>query len=416
MNIRYVKSHALLICSTLAVIGLIIFQLTWMKHSRQLSDEIFNQRVYMALCSTVEDYGGGALCSKDGAGATCMAMDPVQSNFVIPTDLAIDPAFNEQLRRTLDFYQVNDDYEITLSDVAMPEECLSSVYQCAIAIPSDTLEHSAFIHLTFNDRDNFQLSKMPFMVIASILILLFIAIVLLFANWSLMKQKKLLETNVDFFNNMAHEFRTPLTNMGLAVNLLMKKQKDLKGNDYLEIIKRENSKLLGQVERVLHLASVESGDYSLQKERLHLKSLLLGVQEEMHMQIKESQAVIRLDGVSESLDVFGDRLHLGNVFRNLLDNALKYSNGNPEIRISAIENAKGIVVSVEDNGIGIPAGQCELIFEKFQRAGQGDLHERKGFGLGLAYVKRMVELHHGSVLVNSEVNKGSRFDVFLPVS
>jgi signal transduction histidine kinase len=273
---------------------------------------------------------------------------------------------------------------------------------------------SAFINLRFDGKEKFMLGKMPYMVGATILILLFNAIVLLFANWSVIRQKKLLVRNVDFFNNMAHEFRTPLTNMGLALTMLVKKNKDLKGNDFVGVIRRENSKMQEQVELVLQLASVGNGDDLLNKERLQLKLLLSGVLEEMRMQIEERNALVTLDVIPDHIEVFGDRAHLGNVFRNLLDNALKYTNGNPEIRISATETSKGIAVSVEDNGIGISPGQCELIFEKFQRAGQGDLHTRKGFGLGLAYVKRMVELHHGSVRVNSEVNKGSRFDVFLP--
>lgn len=414
MNFRYDKSYVLLIASTIAVIGLVIFQLTWMQHSRRLSDEIFNQRVYMALCSTVESYGGGALCSKSSSegAATCLPAEPMQSSFVIPSDLAEDSTFNTQLRRTLDFYQVDLDYQIHLSDAAVTEE--DAVIQCAIAVPSDSSDQSAFINLSFDDKDKFISANMPYMFMATILILLFTAIVLLFANWSLLKQKKLLETNVDFFNNMAHELRTPLTNIGLAANMLTKKQQ-LQGNDFIEIIKRENTKMQGQVERVLHLASVENGDYTLHKERLQLKSLLVGVLDEMQMQIKERQATVTVvDAVSDHMEVFGDRVHLSNVFRNLLDNALKYSKEKPEIQISAAEQGKGIIVSMEDNGIGIPSGQCALIFEKFQRAGQGDLHERKGFGLGLAYVKRMVELHNGSVRVNSELNKGSRFDVFLP--
>jgi signal transduction histidine kinase len=414
MNFRYDKAHVLLIASTLAVIGLVIFQLTWMKHSRQLSDEIFNQRVYMALCSTVESYGGGALCTTTGAGATCMQTDPLQSTFVIPADLAVDSTFNAHLRQTLDFYQINQDYTIELSDVAVPAECKDAVIQCAVAIPTLDDDQSAFINLSFDGKEKFMLGKMPYMVGATILILLFNAIVLLFANWSVIRQKKLLVRNVDFFNNMAHEFRTPLTNMGLALNMLVKKNKDLKGNDFVGVIRRENSKMQEQVERVLQLASVGNGDDLLNKERLQLKLLLSGVLEEMRMQIEERNALVTLDVIPDHIEVFGDRAHLGNVFRNLLDNALKYTNGNPEIRISATETSKGIAVSVEDNGIGISPGQCELIFEKFQRAGQGDLHTRKGFGLGLAYVKRMVELHHGSVRVNSEVNKGSRFDVFLP--
>lgn len=413
MKFRYDKSRALLVASTLAVIGLVIFQLTWMRHSRKLSEEIFNQRVYMALCSTVEDYGGGALCTKTGSGATCLQPDMASSSFVIPTDLVADSAFNAQLRSSLDFYQVDIDYTMSMSEAPVTVGCESQVFQCAIAIPTDTIGESAFIHLTFEDKDKFMLGKMSYMVVSTILILLFIAIVLLFANWSFLKQKRLLETNIDFFNNMAHEFRTPLTNMGLALKMLTKKHTDLKTNDFVKILRQENTKLLSQVERVLDMAAVENGD-ALQKERLHLKTLLQSIRDEMAIQIRDRNANVSMEDVPESFEVYGDKMHLGNVFRNLLDNALKYSSANPEIRISAQEHAKGISISVADNGIGIPSAQSELIFEKFQRAGNGAPCAQNGFGLGLAYVKRMVELHHGSVSVNSEVNKGSRFEIVLP--
>lgn len=414
MNFKYDKSRVLLIASTLAVIGLVIFQITWMRHSRRLSDEIFKQRVYMALCSTVENYGGGALCAKADIGATCLQPDLAASSFVIPSNLVTDSAFNGQLRRSLDFYQVNRDYALTLSDVPVVTGCKDQVFQCAIAIPTDTVEQSAFIHLTFDDNDKLKFGKMPFMFIATILILLFVAGVLLFANWSFLKQKRLLERNVDFFNNMAHEFRTPLTNVGLALNMLVKKQKDLESNEFIKIIRQENTKLHSQVERVLDMASIENSD-ALHKERVHLRTLLQSIRDEMAIRIGDCDASVSLEDVPDSFEVYGDRMHLGNVFRNLLDNALKYSSAHPEIRISAREHAKGIAISVEDNGIGIPATQSQLIFEKFQRADNGARDIQNGFGLGLAYVKRMVELHHGSVSVNSEINKGSRFEIVLPM-
>lgn len=405
----------LLIASTLAVIGLVYFQAEWMRYSRQLSDEIFNRQVSMALCSAVEA-SGGQLCS--GKSVSCEQACPETGIPALSGTLALDTAFKANLHRALKEQGIDLDFYIPVPDGTVSQLLTQGGQQqpqCAMMVTaSDSMDTSNFTHLAFPGKETFMMGKMRFMIIAFVLILLFTAVVLWYANWSLMKQKRLLETNVDFFNNMAHEFRTPLTNVSLATNLLVKKHKDLKDNQIVGIIRRENSKLLAQVERVLHLARMENGDYSLQKEQVNLKALVQSVCEEMGMQIEERSASVQFDDIPNTFEVFGDRLHLGNVFRNLLDNALKYSCVNPEIRISAQEQAEGVLIWVQDNGVGIPDSQCGHIFEKFQRANQGNLHEQKGFGLGLAYVKSMVELHKGFIRVSSELNKGSRFEVFLP--
>lgn len=413
MKMQIQKIPTLLVASTVAVIGLVVFQLSWINYSRQLSEEIFNQRVCMAVCSTVENYGGGALCGEDGCSNTCSSASG-ETTFAVPADLAADSTFNAGLRKSLDFYQIDLEYRLALDHTATPDACNGELYQWAVSLPTDTGSQNAFINLEFPDKQAFMRGKMSFMLLATVLILLFMAAVLWFANWSLLKQKRLLQTNVDFFNNMAHEFRTPLTNVGLAINMVSKKHQTLKSEPLIDIIRLENSKLLNQVERVLHLASLENGDYALQKEQVHLRTLLESIAAEMAIQIEAKQGVVRLDAVPENIDIFGDRLHLGNVFRNLLDNALKYNKNAPDIRISAQEHQKGILIAVQDNGIGIPASECSMIFEKFQRVSRGDLHEQKGFGLGLAYVKNMVELHKGFIRVHSELQRGTCFEVFLP--
>ncbi len=245
------------------------------------------------------------------------------------------------------------------------------------------------------------------------IILLFTAIVLLFANWWLLKQKRLLKTNVEMYNNLAHEFRTPLTNINLAAGLI---HKGPEGGDQklLDIIKRENGKLMQQVERILHLARLDNGEYDLKRESLPLRALLKNVIDELQIQIEERNANVTIDEIPENLDIYGDQQHLANVFRNLIDNGLKYTSDKPVISISAMEEGKNVIISVEDNGIGIPSSQNSMIFEKFQRVHHGNLHEQKGFGLGLAYVKKIIELHKGKIEVASEVNKGSCFNVYLP--
>jgi len=172
--------------------------------------------------------------------------------------------------------------------------------------------------------------------------------------------------------------------------------------------------LIQQVERVLHIARLDNGDYALKNEPLNVKTLLHDVIEEMQMQIEEKKAIVSLQHIPDAFEIIGDKQHLTNVFRNLIDNALKYSEHPPVIDISARSEKDGILISFQDNGIGIPVSKSRLIFEKFQRIQDGQLDDQKGFGLGLAYVKRIVELHKGFIQLDCAVSEGSRFNVFLP--
>jgi two-component system, OmpR family, phosphate regulon sensor histidine kinase PhoR len=395
----------ILSASILGVLALIVFQLVWMRYSRRLSEELFNQRACMALCSTVENYGGGAVCNKNANGDACCRLNSGDDN------PAFDSSFHAELSKKLQSYQIDLGYKLTLSEEKL---CENHPYQCSVSLPTEN-GGTAFINLVFPEKEAFVLQKMNVMVVATLLILLFISFILLMANWALVKQKRLLQTNVDFFNNMAHEFRTPLTNIGLATNMLARKHEILQNNPIMEIIQRENAKLQAQVEQVLQLARLENGDFTLQPETLTLLPLLQSVADDMAIQIEEKNGQVRLDAVPPELKVWGDRTHLSNVLRNLVDNALKYSSDAPPvIQISAASVANGTEILVKDNGIGIPPDQCEHIFNKFQRAGEGNLHTQKGFGLGLAYAKSVLQLHKGHIKVRNAHPNGSLFEVFLP--
>jgi signal transduction histidine kinase len=284
-----------------------------------------------------------------------------------------------------------------------------------VGLPAESEYGNRIIQLEFPDKIAFALSKMKMMVFSTVLILLFTISVLLFANWMLIRQKKLLQSSIDFFNNMAHEFRTPLSNIQLATNLLIRKFEHLKDHSLVTVIKRESVNLLHQVESVLQIARLENGDYASKKEIIKLSDLLGSVRQEMSIRIDEQNAKVELDRIPEDLEIFGDRQHLKNAFRNLLDNALKYCKDQPRISISAKKQPHGVLISVKDNGIGIPPAESKLIFEKFKRVNQGNLHDYKGFGLGLAYVKNIVEVHKGFVRASSEGRNGSSFDIYLPV-
>lgn len=405
----------LLSASTLAMIGLVIFQYKWIDHSRKLADEIFTQRASMALCSTLEEYGGGSICNVLACDKICGSIHPNPDSATnAQASIIHDEEFRSDLRKTLDFYNIDIGYQVSQSMGEPTAEGANKNPSCVVNIPSQADQEASFIKLDFPEKEKFMMGKLRYMIGSSVLILLFTAIVLLLANWWLLKQKKLLRTNVDMYNNMAHEFRTPLTNISLAASLLAKESSAPQRDKFLDIISRENSKLIHQVERVLHLARLENGDYAFTPEHISLRPLLNSVLDDLEIQIDQRKAAVIIDDVSEDIRIFGDKPHLVNVFRNLIENALKYAIEQPRILISAKEENDGILISIQDNGIGIPVSQREFIFEKFQRVQQGNLHEQKGFGLGLAYVKRIIELHKGFIQVDSEVNKGSRFNVYLP--
>jgi two-component sensor histidine kinase len=407
----------LLVASTLAMIGLVFFQYKWISHSRKLSEEIFNQRASMALCSTLEEYGGGASCNPGTCGDGNASSNLLPQNLQASNgrqEILENEAFREDLRKTLNFYNIDLNYQISQSTCRPEANAKNAAPMCVVNIPPHIDQPEAFVMLAFPGKEKFMAGKLKYMIGASVLILLFTAIVLWLANWWLMKQKKLLNTNAEIYNSMAHEFRTPLTNIQLAASLLSKDPASSGNAKLLDIITRENSRLIQQVERVLHLARIDNGDYALKNERLHVKALLSSVIDEMQMQIEEKNAHVSIAQISDGFEIYGDRQHLTNAFRNLIDNSLKYTVEQPEISITAEEDKEGILISFQDNGIGIPASRSRQIFDKFHRIQDGQLNEQKGFGLGLAYVKRIVELHKGFIQLDCGISHGSRFNVFLP--
>ncbi|MEM1121763.1 MAG: HAMP domain-containing sensor histidine kinase, partial [Bacteroidota bacterium] len=321
----------------------------------------------------------------------------------------------QEVRKALDhalyFYDIHFPYDIEIFDER--ETCASPNSPSCCSLGSVAGYDDQVLHITFPNRTQYFLGEMSFMIGAAILILLFVSTVFGLATYYLIQQQKIGERNKDFFNNMAHEFKTPLTNIILANNLLAKKQPQLKQNNFVNITQKEANKLMHQVERVLYLANMERSDYALKKEPFQVAVLLAEVVEGMAMQIAEKQAAIAID-IPEDLTVQGDKFHLSNAFRNLIENALKYANQTPRIDISATMKDNGVLLLFKDNGIGIAKSEQAIVFDKFQRVGTGDVHNEKGFGLGLAYVKKVVELHQGFIRIFSELHQGSRFDLYLP--
>jgi signal transduction histidine kinase len=259
------------------------------------------------------------------------------------------------------------------------------------------------------------LNKMGMMTGASFGILLLICALFFYATYRLLREQKMSDLNREFFNHMAHEFRTPLTNIKLASSLLARKDLVPSGKPHLSIIQSEATQLMQQVEQVLYLARLEKNDYLLRKEACNVVELFQSTIAAMDLQVAKQNANIHFAPPANFSPIQIDSLHLQNALRNLLDNALKYAGEDAEIQIDLRESGDRILFSVSDNGPGLSAQQQEQIFTPFYRQ-QTSRNNCKGFGLGLAYVKRIVDLHKGQINVFSTEGQGTRFEINLPKS
>ncbi|MFZ1635084.1 MAG: HAMP domain-containing sensor histidine kinase, partial [Chitinophagales bacterium] len=235
----------------------------------------------------------------------------------------------------------------------------------------------------------------------------------------LLRQKKLSEIKNDFINNMTHEFKTPLATISLAVDavnnpMILKDESKIK--HYTHIIKEENKRMNAQVEKVLQMALLDKNEISLSTDDIDIHDIIYRAVENISVQVEEKDGKIDMELAAERYELTGDEVHLSNVISNLLDNANKYSPEKPEIKITTESDDKGIYITVADHGIGMSNDDVKMIFEKFYRVPTGNVHNIKGFGLGLTYVKAIIEAHKGTIDVKSQPKKGSQFKLFLPIT
>jgi two-component system phosphate regulon sensor histidine kinase PhoR len=234
---------------------------------------------------------------------------------------------------------------------------------------------------------------------------------------TIVKQKQLADVKNDFINNMTHEFKTPISTISLATQMLQ--DKDVAANTtmfsrYLNIIKDENKRLGSQVEKVLQTAQMERGDLQLKIGEVNVHEVIEQVLENISPQIEQKEGLIDLDLQALDPVVLADEVHLTNIIFNLLDNANKYSPERPWITISTKNVDNGLSFTISDKGIGMSKDSLKNIFDKFYRVPTGNVHDVKGFGLGLSYVKTIVEKHHAKINVQSTLGEGSSFEVILP--
>jgi two-component system, OmpR family, phosphate regulon sensor histidine kinase PhoR len=257
-------------------------------------------------------------------------------------------------------------------------------------------------------------------IVAAIIFTLIIITAFYLTVRTMLRQKKLSEIKNDFINNMTHEFKTPIATISLAVDALKneKVQRDADKLTYFSgIIKEENQRMNRQVETILKSALMDRQEVQMNLKPLHVHQIIGDVVDNFILRLQEKQGELETDLSAANDLIEGDEVHISNLVNNLLDNAVKYSKDNvpPRICIATSSNQKKFTLRLEDNGIGMTRETVKRIFEKFYRAHTGNIHNVKGFGLGLSYVKTVVEAHEGVIKAESTLGKGSVFTIEFPL-
>lgn len=287
----------------------------------------------------------------------------------------------------------------------------------ASLFPMDLLQKDYHLSIHFPRQRNYLMKQALLPLTSSGVLMLVIIGCFAYAIMVILRQKKISEIKNDFINNMTHEFKTPIATVSLATEALQ--DDDIKSNKnivdrYVQVIKDENRRLGMQVEKVLQIASLDKKDFKLKFENADIHDIIQKALGNIEIVVEKRDGRISSQLLAGNPVLEADKVHLTNIIYNLLDNANKYSPEAPEIHIRTENISTGVIIKISDKGIGMAKEAAEKIFDKFYRVSTGNVHDVKGFGLGLSYVKSIIEMHQGTISVKSELGKGSTFKVYLP--
>ncbi len=411
---------------TLSVVGILFIQMSWINNALKLKNEEFLRGVDNALIQTKK-----ALHDKFAFKSHLIFNDEDSKLFYLQNNFRVDGAFSRE--------EVQDilEQQLRQNNIKEPFEfCVTNIFKLAI-LQSDGFQMSSLnmaksievapdnanrshetLYLSIFEDKNAIIREMLWMIIASIVFTTIIILAFFVTVRTLFNQKKLSEIKSDFINNMTHELKTPLATISLAIDALTN-EKVIHDTDkikvYSSMIKEENKRMNKQVEKILQAARLEKEEIKLNLQSLDAHEVIHKVADNFALQVQEKNGVLELKLNASNPNIKADDVHFSNIIFNLLDNALKYSEGSPHITVETFKHGNGMLsIKVKDNGIGMDKETQARIFEKFYRAHTGNLHNVKGFGLGLSYVKAIVDAHEGKIKVESTPGKGSTFTITLP--
>jgi len=405
----------LLLLGALAIIGIISIQSYWLLKTWDLKDKEFDQTVHIMLRNVAERI---AAFHESELPKTQLIQRQSSNYYAVNVNSPINASVLEDfLYHEMDKHNLSTNFEYAVYD-CFSKDLIYGNY-CEMGEQTDKrvnyeklktldgLEYDFVVR--FPERESFLLSNMnmtlAFAAIAIVSVLFF-----LYSIWVIVKQKRLSELQRDFINNMTHEFKTPISSIKIAADVLAKDemiQDNTRLSNYSKIIVDQNQRLNDQVEKVLNIARLEKDNLELKKEQFDLTKELRSIIENEKIKLKEG--LLTYDLLEEEVIIEADKLHFTNVITNILDNAVKYSKEEPEVHLSMTKKSGSVRISIMDKGIGIPKEQTKEVFDKFYRISTGDVHDVKGFGLGLFYVKNISQAHGWIPKLESELGKGTTF-------
>ena len=412
----------IVILATLCIVGITFTQIYWVRRAFDLKEGEFNRSIQAALYNVAQQIYD---INKTPSPATNPVKQLSTNYFVVMVNGEIDANLLEFLLRTeFEKRSLAADFEYGIYDCSNERMLYGNYVALKTSkekAASKTLprwsHHGYYFGVQFPNREAHLINQMGIWSFSSAVLLL----VILFFGYTLfviLKQKRLSEIQKDFINNMTHEFKTPISTIAVSTEVLKDPailHQPERLMNYAAIIERENARLKQQVERVLQVARLDKENFGLKKELIDIHQLIHDAVKNTSITLQERKGLIAYDLQAINGEMAVDKLHVTNAIQNLLDNAIKYCKTIPEITIRTSNEARRIMIEVRDNGIGISAENQKRIFQKFFRVHTGNVHDVKGFGLGLSYVKTIVEVHGGDVRVESALGKGSVFRIYLPV-
>ncbi|HTM65221.1 MAG TPA: HAMP domain-containing sensor histidine kinase [Flavipsychrobacter sp.] len=409
---------------SLSVLGIIFIQMSWIQSAINLRKQQREQEIGNAISFTKEqfykkyfDYIGQFPQDEDSKN---FYLQRFTTSFMDKDD--VSDVIEQSIRRS----GIKDKFEYKIVDIFQNELFKSKnfkneYYNTAIRTQLTT-DNSAFketLYLYFYDNNNYLIHQLSWVIAASIIFTIIIISAFGLTVRQMFTQKKLSEIKSDFINNMTHELKTPLATISLAIDALTNEKvihDTEKIRYYSNMIKDENKRMNKQVEKILQAARIERQEIKLNLQTLNAHEIIQKVTDNLSLQILDRQGTLTLKLAAQKHMITADDVHFSNIVFNLLDNAIKYSREQPKIEVETLNQGGMLAIKVKDNGIGMNKETQARVFEKFYRAHTGNLHDVKGFGLGLSYVKALVEAHGGKVKVDSAAGKGSTFTVTFPLA
>ncbi len=423
MNRKTIRT--IIFLAIFSLIGVVSTQIFWVKNAYNLQEKQFNDRVHVALTNVTHDL----LDIHQDESELVNPVKQVSSNYyTVMINDTVNPYLLETLLRNEFVHRnINIDFEYVIYDcftdsivfgdfISLEENEKDNLQSKSYNMKWDKDGH--YFGIFFPSKESYILSKMGIWIFSSSIILL----IMVFFGYTInviLQQKKLSETKNDFINNITHEFKTPISTISLSADVLLQEgivNQPERLTNYANIIKEENDRLKNQVDKVLQLATLNKSKLKLEDEDIDLHDLISTSVKSFGLIIREKEGEISCQLNAKKHIILGDKIHITNTLHNLIDNAIKYSKENPKVEVETHDHNGFIEISVKDNGIGVPKESQKQIFDKFYRTPTGNVHDIKGFGLGLNYVKTIVEAYSGTVKLISKENKGSTFVIKLPLN